>query len=131
MLFSPSEEIGSHIGKEVEEMEGKHAAFLEGRAFETSALDECEREINKSPCRNIYGFPAGSFPTKISLPTLHVLGTEDQFEEHSQAVVKLCQPDKAEVLAFEAGHEIPRSEAFLQKCGNMFELVVMMASLST
>jgi len=59
------------------------------------------------------------------------MGTEDQFVKHSEALVKLCQPDKAETLAFKAGHEAPRSEAFLQKCGDIFEIVVMMASLST
>jgi len=49
MLFSPSEEIGSHIGKEGEEIERKHAAVLEGRAFESPAPDSRERESSGSP----------------------------------------------------------------------------------
>jgi hypothetical protein len=131
MLFSPSDEIGSDIGKEVRKMEGKHAAFLEGRAVEAPTADKNESETNNAPYKNIYRFPADTFPVRISIPTLHVLGTEDQFEKYSQELIKLCQPDRTEVVAFEGGHEIPRSEVVLQKCWNMFELVVMMASFST
>jgi len=130
MLFSPSKEIGSYIGEQVRQMEEKHAAFLEGRIVDTTTA-KTNDEANISPLKDIYGFVPDAFPIRISIPTFHVVGAEDQFEEHSQALIKLCQTDKTEVFTFEGGHEIPRNKPDVQKCVDMLEMVVMMASLST
>lgn len=132
MLFSPSKEIGNHIGEQVRQMEEKHATFLEGREVEaTTTVTETNSEVSLSPLKDIYGFSPNTFPIRISIPTLHVLGAEDQFEEHSRALIKLCQADRTEVFSFEGGHEIPRIEPDVQKCVDMLEVVIMMASFST
>ncbi|KAE9380744.1 hypothetical protein N431DRAFT_477623 [Stipitochalara longipes BDJ] len=130
MLFSPSQEIGTHIGEQVRQMEEKHAAFLEGREVE-STTTKTNDVINISPSKDIYGFVPDTFPIRISIPTFHVIGAEDQFQEYSRALIGLCQADKTEVFTFEGGHEIPRSKADVQKCVDMLDMVVMMASLST
>jgi hypothetical protein len=129
MLFSPSKEVGTHIGEQVRQMEEKHAAFLESREVETTT--KTDDQTNISLLKDIYGFVPDTFPIRISIPTFHVVGAKDQFEEHSRALIKLCEADKTEVFTFEGGHEIPRGKLDVQKCVDMLEMVVMMASLST
>jgi hypothetical protein len=130
MLFSPSQEIGDYIGEEVRQMEEKHSTFLEGREIE-SRTTKTNDEIKISPLKDVYGFVPDTFPARICIPTFHVIGAKDQFQEHSHALVSLCQADKTEVFTFEGGHEIPRSKPEVQRCVDMLDLVVMMASLST
>lgn len=131
MLFSPSKDIGTHIGAQVREMEEKHAEFLEGREVQTTTTTKDESGAPISQHLNIYGLLPESSPISISVPTLHVFGTKDQFVEHSRTSIELCDAVKTEALACDIGHEIPRNEADVQKCVDLFEIVVMMASLST
>jgi hypothetical protein len=137
MLFSPSENIGSNISEEIKRLEKRYTKFLQGvstspRENEDDASETSEScsssgdESDIEPTRSIFGFSPETFPTRISIPSL---GRQDLFSDHSKALVKLCRPDKAEVLIVDGGHEPPRTAAGLDKCAELFELVVTMASL--
>jgi pimeloyl-ACP methyl ester carboxylesterase len=77
----------------------------------------------------VFGFLPHEFPCRISIPTLHVIGKDDQFAEHSQTLVELCQPDKAEVMVVEGGHDLPRSKQGLDECARLFDMVTLMGRL--
>jgi len=77
----------------------------------------------------VFGFPPDTFPCRISIPTLHVIGKDDQFAEHSHALVELCQADKAEVMLVDGGHDLPRSKRGLDECASLFDMVTLMGSL--
>lgn len=135
MLFSPSPDIGSNIGREIKMQEERLAGFLQGVDSSPSANHDVRSiysEGDKSSFDlppSIFGFIPETFPTRIAIPTLHVIGMNDQFSKHSQDLVKLCDPDKIQVLYVDGGHEIPRTEKALNRCSELFEKVVMMASL--
>jgi hypothetical protein len=140
MLFSPSENIGSNISEEIKRLEEKHTKFLQGVSTSPLENEDDASETSKScsssgdesdiePTRSIFGFSPETFPTRISIPSLHIIGRQDPFSDHSKALVKLCRPDKAEVLIVDGGHELPRTAAGLDKCAELFELVVTMAAL--
>lgn len=82
----------------------------------------------KSP--KVFGFPPGKFQCRIPIPTLHVIGREDEFAEHSRTLVELCRVDKAEVMVVDGGHDLPRSKQGLDECARLFDMVTMMASLT-
>lgn len=78
----------------------------------------------------VYGFSTTSIRHKISIPTLHVIGAKDEFQEHSQTLTMLCQSEKAEVMMVkDGGHDVPRTKAALDECARLFEMVVMMGNL--
>jgi pimeloyl-ACP methyl ester carboxylesterase len=143
MLFSPSESVGCNIGKEIQMQEERLAGFLQGEDSSESSPSESpgfyaetrrssyfeagDNGLDISP--NIFGFIPETFPARISIPTLHVIGMKDQFSEHSRVLVKLCEPDKTHVLFIDCGHELPRTENALDRCAELFEKAVMAASL--
>jgi len=137
MPFSPSENVGSNISEEIKMLEKRYTKFLQGVSTsllenEDDASESCSSSSDESdiePTRSIFGFSPETFPTRISIPSLHIIGRQDQFSDHSKALVKLCRPDKAEVLIVDGGHELPRTAAGLDKCAELFELMVTMASL--
>ncbi|EXJ92784.1 hypothetical protein A1O3_01336 [Capronia epimyces CBS 606.96] len=78
----------------------------------------------------IFGFRPSSFPHRISIPTLHVIGKHDQFAEHSHGLVELCCAEKAEVVISQGGHEPPRTDGELETCAKLLEVLTLMASLA-
>ncbi|KAJ5091913.1 EF-hand calcium-binding domain protein [Penicillium alfredii] len=118
MVFSPSEELGVNISQKIKDQETKFAGYLHGMRSDASNPDRVP---------DIYAFTT-EFPTRISVPTLHVIGSEDVFSEASRELTRLC-PDKAEVLIHDGGHELPRAEASLDRCSELFETVVTLASI--
>jgi Serine hydrolase (FSH1) len=108
---------------------------LSGRkaSIASSARDEFDE---KAPVQRweslftpVFSFDPGSFPCRIQIPTLNVIGTKDQFHEYSEEVTKLCDPGQMEVARIDMGHDIPRSGDGLAKVVERFEMVVMMASI--
>ena len=79
----------------------------------------------------VFGFPPVTFNHRISIPTMHVIGQDDDFAEHSRTLVDLCLEEKAEVLVVDGGHDLPRSKLALQRCAQLFDMVTMMGSLNT
>jgi len=130
MAFSPSEDIGSNISKQIKEQEEKHSAFLKGVDPSEAEHYTYGKGSSGIESQAIYGFPADTCVPRISIPTLHLYGTEDQFLEHSEALVRLCRADRAEVLPIRGGHELPRTKPTWDKFAAIFELVVMTASLT-
>ncbi|OJJ46415.1 hypothetical protein ASPZODRAFT_16182 [Penicilliopsis zonata CBS 506.65] len=66
---------------------------------------------------------------RISIPTVHVIGARDPFAASSRMVVDLYQPEKTHVLVHEGGHTLPQTAAGLDRCAEMIETAVMLASL--
>lgn len=77
----------------------------------------------------VFSFDPDSFPCKIQIPTLNVIGIKDQFSEYSEELTKLCDPEQMEIARIDLGHEIARSGDGLDKVVQLFEIVVMMASI--
>jgi pimeloyl-ACP methyl ester carboxylesterase len=130
MTFSPSETIGSDISEQIKKQEEKHFAFLEGADPSDTEHYTYTKRCSGIDGQEIYGFPADTFAPRISIPTLHLYGTEDQFLEHSESLVRLCRADRAEVLPVRGGHELPRTKPVWDKFAAIFELVAMTASLT-
>ncbi|KAF2491842.1 hypothetical protein BU16DRAFT_565538 [Lophium mytilinum] len=129
MTFSPSEHIGSNISQHIKSQEEKHMAFIEGvdsLGAEDFTPTETYTTIDGD---SIYGFPKDTFAPRISIPTLHLYGTEDQFLEHSEELVGLCRGDRTEVLPVRGGHELPRTNPAWDKFAALFEMVAMTAAL--
>ena len=109
----------------------------------SSAEDEPTQEIKRARKRSValesfsllkaptvFGFPPESTSYRIPIPTLHVIGADDEFAEHSEKLVQLCRSDKAEVMMVkDGGHDLPRTKAALDECARLFDFVTMMASL--
>ncbi|KAF7595521.1 hypothetical protein BBP40_005857 [Aspergillus hancockii] len=58
--------------------------------------------------------------TRIPIPTLHVIGKADQYQEQGRALAELCA-DKAEVVAHDAGHIVPKDRLFTAKVVRVFD----------
>ncbi|KIW12712.1 hypothetical protein PV08_09990 [Exophiala spinifera] len=112
--------LSSNSSDNMENNREFQAARKRSVAFESTRL-------LKTPL--VYGFVPSQFPHRISIPTLHVIGKNDEFAEHSKTLVKLCKSDKAEVLITDGAHDLPRSKSALDECAKIFDLVTMMASL--
>ncbi|KAJ9654234.1 hypothetical protein H2198_006694 [Neophaeococcomyces mojaviensis] len=109
----------------------------------SSAEDEPSQEIKRARKRSValeslsllkaptvFGFPPEITSYRIPIPTLHVMGAEDEFAEHSEKLVQLCRADKAEVMRVrDGGHDLPRTKTALDECARLFDFVTMMASL--
>ncbi|PGH26934.1 hypothetical protein AJ80_01316 [Polytolypa hystricis UAMH7299] len=133
MIISPSEQVGVYMGCEMHQQGEKHKNFMLGLDDKTSSshssLDSHSEESGVvGPFPRIFGFPPDRFQGRISIPTLHVIAADDDFEEHARTLVELCDPAKAEVLVIEGGHELPRAEAAQNKCAELIELIIAMAS---
>ncbi|KAJ5155837.1 EF-hand calcium-binding domain protein [Penicillium capsulatum] len=118
MLFSPSEDLGVQIGHKIKDQEDKLAGFTHGLTGDDNGPDDIP---------NVYAFTP-EFSARISVPTLHVIGSEDLFTESSRELADLC-PGQAEVVVHDGGHELPRGEVTMDRCGALFETLVMMASV--
>ncbi|KAF7133671.1 hypothetical protein CNMCM5793_004969 [Aspergillus hiratsukae] len=96
VMLSPSERIGSNITQSIQKVEDSYLEFLH--------VGSSDPQARTLPA--IFGFPP-SFPSRIAVPTLHVIGEHDAFAEYSRAVAGLCRQEIAEVLVFDGGHELP------------------------
>lgn len=76
----------------------------------------------------VFCFDPDVLPYKIQIPTLHVIGSKDQFQDYSKELIKFCDPAQMEVDILDIGHDIPRSGDGLKKIAQAFELITMMAS---
>lgn len=118
MVFSPSEDLGVQIGQTIKDQEEKLAGFLHGFTLGANGLDSIP---------HVYAFTT-DFPARISVPTLHFIGSEDIFSEQSRGLAELCS-DQAQILVHDGGHELPRGEASLDRCSELFETAVTVASV--
>lgn len=144
MVFSPSSNIGRDMTAEVRKQEEDLVYFLNG--IDTPPMVDIEEQDSSSDYSsspeefqatrkvvttsgNIFGFEADSCPSRISIPTLHFIGRDDQFAEHGRNLVKLCGSEMAEVMVFDGGHELPRRKGDLDTSAELFELVITLASV--
>ena len=76
------------------------AAYLKG-----------EEEFEGEEKREIFYqmFHASVDEVRIASPTVHLFGRKDKWRLHSVDVVKLCQPQRAQVVEHDGGHEVPKS----------------------
>jgi hypothetical protein len=112
----------------------KNSGMPGRKASTTSAsngeLDEkAQSQIWNSLFSPVICFDPDSFPCKIQIPTLNVIGAKDQFQDYSKELTKLCDPGQMEVAVLDIGHDIPRSGEGLERTAEAFELIVMMASV--
>jgi pimeloyl-ACP methyl ester carboxylesterase len=113
VMLSPSERIGSNITQSVADEKDKYIEFLHSDPDESVP---------------IFGF-LPSLPTRITIPTLHVIGEDDDFAEYSRVVVRLCFSETAEVFVHDGGHGLPHTETALNRCAERFEAVITLAVL--
>jgi hypothetical protein len=118
MLFSPSKEIGTKM-TDYSEQAKKHDWVQAGQVDTPSDHSD------------VYEIKADNIDTRISIPTLHVIGEKDVFNEHSKALPQLCDISKAKVITVDAGHELPRSGSALQRIAAALETMVLLASLES
>lgn len=67
--------------------------------------------------------------SKIDIPTLHILGSKDEFHSFGRRVVNLCEERKSHVLVHDYGHEIPRSEPFIDGATGLIETVIELSKI--
>lgn len=94
-VLSPSKELGRMF--EIEERDSRKS-FEEGNIDHGSPALDC-----------VYALCSDAAPRLIAVPTLHVIGLQDVFVEHSYDLVKLCRSENATVLTSSVGHEVPKS----------------------
>lgn len=130
VLLSPCTDTGNNIDEEIKQGEAIYAGLLRGQQTisfpEAYASPDGNEEENPD---SIFGFESDTFPHRIQVPTLHVIGIQDQYAVHSRKLVKLCRPDRAQKIEVDCGHEVPRNVAVLTELAEVFELVVSMASM--
>ena len=119
MLFSPSETLGEDITESI----------LDTGANYTGYMHNLPTAKPKGRRDSIYAFSAKSPGPQITVPTLHVIGSQDIFADCSHELAKLCEASKAEILIHDGGHALPRADAVLDRCGEMFETVCRLASV--
>jgi pimeloyl-ACP methyl ester carboxylesterase len=61
---------------------------------------------------------------RVTVPTLHVLGSQDDAYKGAQNMLQLCDPKYRLQYTFEGGHEIPRAKTDLVKIKEMIEKTV-------
>lgn len=99
-------------------------------SIDDEELDEkSQLQLWDSLFQPVFCFDPISFPCRIQIPTLNVIGTKDQFQDYSKELTKLCDPVQMEVAMLDVGHDIPRSGEGLVKIAESFELIAMMASV--
>lgn len=108
---------------------------MPGRKTSTSSLhdedldEKTHGQVWNSLFSPIFAFDPDSFPCKIQIPTLHVIGSKDQFHDYSKELTTLCDSEQMEVALLDIGHDIPRSGKGLDRIAEAFEIIVMMASV--
>jgi hypothetical protein len=107
----------------------KNDSMLGEKVGEAEVDNKVQSHVWDSLFSPVFSFDPDSFPCKIRIPTLNVIGTNDQFCEYSEELTKLCDPEQMEIARVAIGHEIARSGDGLEKVVELFEMVVMMASI--
>ncbi|KAH8885727.1 hypothetical protein GQ53DRAFT_728710 [Thozetella sp. PMI_491] len=130
MPVSPSRQVGTPGTSQAMEYEEKFAEF-----FGLSRKD-----IATGPGSEVVHFykPVGSIAlsedtsgadTKIDIPTLHLLGAQDQFLSFGHYLVNLCEEWKTEVVVSQCGHELPRSKDSIDRAAALVERLVESSNL--
>jgi len=97
---------------------------------ELSSIDEkAQGVVWNSLFSPVFSFDPDSFPCKIQIPTLNIIGLQDQFQDYSREIVRFCDPDQTEVAFLDIGHDIPRAGLEFEKLLHSLELIFMMASV--
>lgn len=123
MLFSPSEELGENITDRLKSAAANYSGYMHNLPGETTgATGEIKPE-------HVFAFSPNKPTPQITVPTLHIIGSQDVFADCSQELTKMCEPGTAEVLVHDGGHALPSTDAMLDRCGEMFEQVVSLASV--
>jgi hypothetical protein len=96
-LLSPS----TSLGKRMLESDMQHAMdlFTKGDKKHNTLVQDC-----------VYALSANTVPALITIPTLHIVGLEDDFRGFSEDLVKLCESGSAMTVHSTAGHEMPRGQ---------------------
>ncbi|KAJ5389915.1 uncharacterized protein N7496_000983 [Penicillium cataractarum] len=91
------------------------------------ALLKTDEQVD-DPLAQAWGFsPAG--PLRIAVSTVHIIGDQDPFAPSSQLVVKMCQPERAQVLRHGGSHALPQAGDVLDQCAELIETSIMLSSL--
>jgi Serine hydrolase (FSH1) len=118
----PSSSLGQTLNEIVTGDQDSYLDLLVPGDREPSAEDQ------KQPLSQAFCFPVKGSAI-ISIPTLHIIGTSDPFVESSRVLVDLCQPELAQVLLHEGGHELPQAGMTLDKCAELVEMAILLASI--
>jgi len=111
-------------------MNGRKASTASSTSTSDGEFDEkAQGQVWNSLFSPVFCFDPDTFPYKIQIPTLHVIGTKDQFQDYSKELTKFCDPAQMEVAVSDIGHDIPRSGEGLKRIAEDFELITMMASV--
>lgn len=118
----PAKELGECLSEVVK---GDQDSYLD---LLVPASRGCSREDRKERLSQAFCFTSKG-PLRISVPTLHIIGTQDPFAESSRVMVDFCRPELAQVFLHEGGHELPQSGPALDRCAEVVETAIILASL--
>jgi hypothetical protein len=116
-LLSPS----ASLGKKMLESDVQHAMdlFTKGGKKHNTVVLDC-----------VYALSANTVPALITIPTLHVVGLEDDFRGFSEDLIKLCETGSAMTVRSTAGHEMPRGQK-LEEMARKLDNIITAELMST
>lgn len=127
LVLSPSDELGSKIPED----EAYNALSMFVKQSGMPGGGDEERVQHNSPGADVYyGFNPDTIKHRISIPTLHVVGSNDQYAPYSRSLLKLCDPTNANVVTSHAAHELPRADA-LDAVAHRLDIMILTASLES
>ena len=100
--FTKTGSEGVDITEELEEMKRKDSWTSNDSGYASSDQEELASTAEESRCR---WFDPDVVKTRIRIPTAHIKGARDKYENESEHLVKLC--NHKEVYEHPGGHEIP------------------------
>jgi pimeloyl-ACP methyl ester carboxylesterase len=132
--LSPSPTKGKDITAEArlaEKTGGLMLSPLQEKELEIVVEMTNNRTIVESPDDRIFSFDPDFFSgARISIPTVHIIGSNDPWAGYSKALVRLCRADLTKVQFHNGGHDVPRSESSLRLCADRIEEAIGVAHLS-
>ena len=86
-------------------------AYLKGEDELDQSSSDDDGPLSFYHSREIYYqmYHASVDEIRISIPTVNILGRQDQWRLHSKDLVDLCARDLTTMIEHDGGHEIPRS----------------------
>lgn len=135
--LSPSTEIGKDFTLEAQTLErAARLLFSSGLGSDHGSDSDTETSTpgSESPPNvptlfsKIYSFDPDYFnKATISIPTVHIMGTNDPWVGYSKALIRLCNKDLAKVHFHTGTHEVPRNKASIKDCARLIEGAIGMA----
>jgi hypothetical protein len=116
-LVSPSTELGKKLS-ETDAQQAMDALTGGSSEHQCPALD----------C--VYSLCAKTVPALINIPTLHVIGMEDNFRDLSEDLVKLCEGELAMAIRSPAKYEMPRGQA-LKEMARKLDMMIEAEYMAT